>query len=192
MPSGVDSLARKRMLSPEFFTSRTMNELPIQTMLTFAGLWCYVDDTGRGEDDTVMVKAAIWPRRKAIKEAKVEADLALLDQRFLVCRYSVGGVDLLHVVNWAEHQKISHPAKSKLAPCRHHEPAAWEFFRTDDDPALDKFRRGSGGTPEGVGSDSNADQLSVGEKNLSGSDPVCLHGFSTDDACPMCQRRASA
>lgn len=160
-------MARKRMLSQSFFTSRTMNELPVQTMLTFAGLWCYVDDDGRAEDDVVLVKAAVWPRRKAVTQAKVEADLALLDQKFVICRYAVAGFDLLHVVNWSEHQKISHRAKSKLPPCDHHEPAAWSFFRSDDDPALDKFRRCSGVPPEGFESDSTTVQLSRDERSLS-------------------------
>ena len=41
-------MARKRMLSPEFFTSGPVAELPISAVVTFAGLWCYFDDYGRG------------------------------------------------------------------------------------------------------------------------------------------------
>lgn len=183
-------MARKRMISPEFFTSRTLNGLPVQSMLTFAGLWCYVDDLGRGEDDVVMVKAAIWPRRRAVTEAKVEADLATLDKAYLICRYAVGGVDLLHVVNWTEHQRISHPAKSKLPPCQHHDPGLWAFFQKDDDPALEKFRRASGVPPEDFGSDSTTKEVKSKEENLSDAEPRCAHGFPSDSTdCPMCQRR---
>ncbi len=173
------------MLSQSFFTSKTMNELPIQTMLTFAGLWCYVDDDGRAEDDVVLVKAAVWPRRKSMTLAKVEVDLTLLDRHYVICRYDVAGFDLLHVVNWTEHQKISHRAKSKLPPCSHHEPAAWSFFRSDDDPALEKFRRLSGVPPEDYRSDSTTVQLSGDERSLS-ADGSCIHGFPKGSECEMC------
>jgi hypothetical protein len=129
-------MARKRMISPEFFTSRTLNGLPVQTMVTFAGLWCHADDQGRAEDDTVMIKAAVWARRRTVTEAKIETDLRLLDEALAICRYAVNGYDLLHVVNWTEHQKINHPTESKLPPCRHHEAEAWALFLIDPDPRM--------------------------------------------------------
>lgn len=143
-------MARKRMLAPEFFTSKPLSELPIPLMVTFAGLWCYVDDQGRGEDDVALVKATVWPRRREISEVKVEKHLTLLDERFLICRYIVAEYPLLHVINWREHQKISHPTLSKLPPCAHHDPHAWEAFASDSDPTLDKFRSASGGFPENL------------------------------------------
>jgi hypothetical protein len=118
-------MARKRMISPEFFTSKTLNGLPVQTMVTFAGLWCYVDDQGRGEDDVGDDQGrgvAAPPHRHRVEDRDRPA---ALDQAFLICRYAVAGFDLLHVVNWTEHQKINHPTESKLPPCQHHEAAAW-------------------------------------------------------------------
>ena len=82
-------MARKRMLSPEFFVSAPVNRLPFTAMITFAGLWCYFDDYGRGEDDPALVKAAVWPRRRSQTEAKVAADLDLIVAEGLICRYSM-------------------------------------------------------------------------------------------------------
>lgn len=179
-------MARKRMVSPEFFTSRPLNLLPVQTMVTFAGLWCYVDDMGRGEDDTVMIKAAIWARRRGVTEARVETDLAALDQSMLVCRYGVAGYALLHVINWSEHQKINHPTESKLPPCHHHEPAAWEVFLNDPDPKLEKYRR----VPGALREESLAIEVSSREENLSDSESRCSHGVLKDSGtCAMCERR---
>jgi hypothetical protein len=143
-------MARKRMLSPDFFTSKTLNALPIQTCMTFAGIWCWADDFGRGEDDAALVKASVWPRRKTLTEAKVRADMDALIKAEVLCSYAVKGHDLIHVINWSEHQKISHPTPSKLPPCQTHEPDAWLKFESDTDPALTKFRSDSGTTPERI------------------------------------------
>lgn len=159
-------VARKRMLDPAFFTSNTVNQLTIPQAMTFAGLWCYVDDWGRGEDDPVMVKSVVWPRRRSQTEAKVAADLAELASFGLICRYEVNAYPILHVVSWQEHQKISHRSASKLPPCRKHEPGLWAVFAGDDDPALAKYRSDSGGTPEWLRRDSMTDQFSRRELKL--------------------------
>lgn len=140
-------MARKRMLSPEFFTSRPVNELSITAMLTFAGLWVYLDDYGRGEDDAALIKATVWPRRRSHTEAKVEADLALIAAQGLICRYEVGGYPLMHSPSWAEHQKISHKTASTLPPCPEHDPGLFEHFRMDSGGALERYRNGSGAMP---------------------------------------------
>jgi hypothetical protein len=137
-------MARKRMLSPEFFSSAPVNRLPYTAMITFAGLWCYFDDYGRGEDDPALIKAAIWPRRRAMTEAKVAHDVDVIEAEGLICRYShtaghlssrelstvkewqsyhpvIATRRVIHIPSWAEHQKISHPTPSKLPPCPEHE-----------------------------------------------------------------------
>lgn len=137
-------MARKRMIHPSFFQSATMNALPVETMLTFAGVWCWVDDFGRAEDEESLAKAAIWPRRKSITERKVRAMLDQLAAVDVLCQYEVTGHLLLHVVNWREHQTVSHPTRSKLPPCPKHEPDEWETFLTEDDSVTNKFRPSSG------------------------------------------------
>ena len=143
-------MARKRMLAPEFFTSSTMNALPVEATFTFAGIWCWADDYGRGEDDETMVKAAVWPRRRKFTERVVRSHMDALITAGVLCAYSVNGIRLVHVVSWAEHQKISHPTRSKVAPCRDHHPEAWEPFVKSTDSVLHKFRNGSGAVPEYV------------------------------------------
>lgn len=141
-------MARKRMLSPDFFTSKTLNELSVEAMMTFEGIWCFADDFGRADDDEVMVKAQVWPRRRSVTEKKVREYIdALIDKRVL-CRYNVGGFPLMHVVNWDEHQKVSHATPSKFPGCPRHESEAWEAFRSGLDPALEKFRSDSGDIQE--------------------------------------------
>lgn len=141
-------MARKRMIHPDFFESATMNALPIPTMMTFAGIWCWADDYGRGEDDEALVKAAVWPRRRSMTEKKVRESMDQLAEAGVLCRYEVAGHALLHVTSWREHQKVSHPSKPKVPPCPHHEPDAWEEFVNATDSPREKFRQPSGGPRE--------------------------------------------
>lgn len=141
-------MARKRMLSPDFFISTGLNQLPVTAMVTFAGLWTYADDWGRGEDDVTLIKAAIWPRRKSHSEAKIAADLAGLEAGGYICRYFIGPFQLLHIPSWHEHQQISHRGKPKVPPCSKHEPGLYADYLRDDDSRLAKFRRSSGNPPE--------------------------------------------
>jgi len=147
-------MARKRMLSPEFFSSGPVSRLPISAMVTFAGLWTYFDDYGRGEDDADLIKAAVWPRRSSMPPKKVRADLDAIAAEHLVCRYEVAGVKLLHSPSWSEHQKISHRTASKLPPCSIHEPGMYSFFLHESGDGLDRFRNGSGKPPERLASPS--------------------------------------
>lgn len=149
-------MARKRMLAPEFFASGPVNKLPVTAMLTFAGLWCYFDDYGRGEDDAALVKAAVWPRRRSQTEARVASDLASIAGESLICRYEVGGVRLIHSPSWQEHQKISHPTPSKLPPCPFHEGGLYAHFLQECGDGLDRFRSDSGTVPERLGNHSGA------------------------------------
>ena len=142
-------MARKRMIHPDFFTSLTMNALPVTTMLTFAGIWCWVDDYGRGEWAPDLVTAAVWPRRKSMNVAKVEAAMVeLVNADGALCRYDVAGHDLLHVPSWSEFQQVSHPAKPKVPPCPSHEHVAFAEFLESSDVAREKFRSTSGDRPE--------------------------------------------
>lgn len=134
------------MISPDFFTSRTLNDLSPLEMMTFAGCWCHADDRGRFEDDEMMVRAAIWVRRKPITDAKVRGHLNALIDAGVLCRYSVNGYAFLHVKSWDEWQKINHPTPSKFPPCPDHEPEAWAIFLDGTDSALEKFREGYGRT----------------------------------------------
>jgi hypothetical protein len=143
-------MARKRMLSPEFFTSGPVAALPLTAMVTFEGLWCYCDDYGRGEDNADLIKAAVWPRRPTHTTRKVAADLDAITTLGLVCRYQSAGVRLIHVPSWNEHQKISHRTESKLPPCPNHEAALYSFFLTESGGALERFRNGSGTARESV------------------------------------------
>lgn len=109
-------MARIRSIKPTFFTSLTITQLPRDARLTFAGLWTYVDDEGRGIDDARLIKAALWPLDEDVTPAVVAAHLVAAERLGLVIRYAVAGRNYLAVRNFREHQKISKPQASKFPP----------------------------------------------------------------------------
>jgi hypothetical protein len=143
-------MARKRMLHADFFTSRAMNDVSIVAMVTFEGMWCWADDKGRGEDDAALVKAFVWPRRKAVTERHVQDAMDALVAQEVLCRYQVAGARLVHIVHFREHQKVSHPTPSKLAPCPVHDGDEWEHFAISHGLSPEDFTSDSGATTEGL------------------------------------------
>lgn len=109
-------MARIRSVKPETFMSDTLARLPVEARWTFVGLWTYCDDEGRGRGDARLVKAAVWPLEDVASSA-VAGHLRQLEAARLICQYEIDGKPYLHVVNFAEHQKPQHPAKSKHPDC---------------------------------------------------------------------------
>lgn len=116
-------MARIRTIKPALFTSARVSAYPDAVFRTFTGLFCYVDDAGRGEDDELLVKAEVWPRVKRMSPAKIRTHLDELSapKDGPLCRYKVAGQRYLHFVNWREHQRINRPTASKLPPCPIHD-----------------------------------------------------------------------
>lgn len=110
-------MSRIRTIKPSFFRDLTIGALPLGARLTYIGLWTYVDDAGRGVDDTRLIKAELWPLDDKYTATKVGQDLDELVERGRICRYQDAGHSYLHVVQWGRHQKISHPQPSAIATC---------------------------------------------------------------------------
>lgn len=106
-------MPRIRTIKPEFFTSLTVADLPVEARLTFIGLWTHADDAGRCVDDPRLIKAALWPLDPRTPE-DIERDLGVLRECSLIVRYQFQNRRYLAVRNWREHQSISKPSASKL------------------------------------------------------------------------------
>lgn len=113
-------MARIRTIKPDAFTSDSLSSVPRGTRWTFAGLWTYADDAGRGRDDVRLIKAALYPLDDDVTLADVAEDLELLAGIGGICRYVVAGRNYLHMPKWG-HQKINRPTPAKSPPCPVHE-----------------------------------------------------------------------
>lgn len=117
-------MARIRTIKPALFTSRTVSNYSDALFRTFTGLFCYVDDRGRGEDDCDLIKSEIAPRIKKKTPRLIEAHLAELaiGSDPPLCRYEVDGVRYLHLLGFNDHQRVNRPTPSRIPPCPKHEP----------------------------------------------------------------------
>ena len=115
-------MARIRTVKPALFTSKTVSRWPVGVRWTFAGLFTFLDDRGRGHDEPRLIKAEVYPLDDRMTAAKVDQHLATIAEDGTLCRYEVDGEAFLHLPTWREHQRINRPTPSKLPACPTHEP----------------------------------------------------------------------
>ncbi|WP_260640557.1 hypothetical protein [Streptomyces angustmyceticus] len=117
-------MARIRTIKPEAFTSESLAEVTVHAERTFFGLLTQADDHGRFRDNAAIIAGLLWPLRAERTPVHVEDDLQQLADAALICRYTgCDGRRYLHVVTWAEHQKIDKPSQSRLPSCPQHQAA---------------------------------------------------------------------
>lgn len=123
-------MARKRMLSPEVFTSRTVTAWPVPTRWTWIGLLCYLDDYGYGDDSAALLKASAWPLDDYTPE-QVADDLARFVEAGSVCRFTCCDKPQIHAPKWTEWQTVQHPSKQpRFCVCPRHSRHAHETHMT--------------------------------------------------------------
>ena len=114
-------MARIRTIKPSMFSSLTVCAWPVGVRWTFAGLFTYLDDKGRGLDETRLVKSELYPLDDRMTPAKVGEHLDLISSSGPLCRYEVAGQRYMHVISWREHQRINRPTASRIPPCPTHD-----------------------------------------------------------------------
>lgn len=124
-------MARIRTIKPDAFTSDSLSSVPRGTRWTFAGLWTFADDEGRGRDDPRLIHAALYPICDYTSIEDVTDDLAALQRLGAICRYKVDGRAYFHMPKWG-HQKINRPTPAKSPPCPEHQGGMSGHVVVDD------------------------------------------------------------
>lgn len=106
-------MARKRMISPEFWTDEKLGILPVETRLLFMGLISNADDEGRLPGNTMLVKSVIFPYDN-FSNNKIEEWLLSLAQQNIIVRYKFDNQTYIQIVNFSKHQTINRPTPSKI------------------------------------------------------------------------------
>lgn len=108
-------MARIRTIKPEFTKDEDLSSLPAEAHLFAAGLLCEADDYGYFNANPKLLQAAIFPLRET--SVSVPEILQKLSE--------IGFIELLNgsdgkrygrVVKFLQHQRVSHPTPSKIAP----------------------------------------------------------------------------
>lgn len=109
-------MARIRSVYPEICLSETMARVSANLERTFVRLWTHCDDHGRCVDNSLLIKAAIYPLHEDVTAEKLNDELYELEDAGLIIRYEVAGKRLIQVRSWDEYQHPNRPKPSKLAP----------------------------------------------------------------------------
>lgn len=116
------AIARIRTIKPEAFSSESLAAVSLSAERTFFGLLTQADDQGRFRDQAAVIAGQLWSLRREHGPEAVEDDLIQLHGAGLICRYEGGdGKRYLHIVTFAQHQKINRPSGVRTPPCPHHD-----------------------------------------------------------------------
>lgn len=123
-------MARKRMIDPAMFSSSTVSAWAPATRWTWAGLFCYLDNYGYGDDSAALVRASVWPRDDLGWPYTVEQVAADLDtftaSDGALCRFVCCGKPTIHIPKWREWQSLPHPGLPRFCVCPHHTRSSHE------------------------------------------------------------------
>lgn len=110
-------MARKRMLSPEFWTDEKLGDCTRDERLLFMGLISQADDKGRGQGNPKLVKALVFPYDDDITTNMTASMLKRLAAMKLIALYDDGHDHQYYwLPRFLKHQVINKPIPSKLPP----------------------------------------------------------------------------
>ena len=164
---------RIRSIKPEFWRSDDITGLPLETRLTFIGLWSYVDDNGVGADKLISIVADLYAddfsRDPQETVKRVSEDLLRLARGGQVVRYTGlhngSTKDLLYITKWKAHQKVNHPSlghKYPLPPAEKVEAAVAQADSSGESLETlthEQGNRGAGEVEQGSGGTGDEDPL---------------------------------
>lgn len=106
-------MPRKRMIDPSFWTDEKVGGLSPRARLTFIALWNFAEDSGVGRAHTTFLKNTVFPYDEiSVKEFEKIFDELVASG--LIVTYTHQSQNYYYICNFKKHQKISHPAASKL------------------------------------------------------------------------------
>ncbi len=106
-------MPRIRSIKPEIHLNEKVGQLSHLAFRLFIGMITLADDEGRLRASTETLRANVLPYQRSLRTPELEAALAELQTSGLARWY--GEMKQYAVLlGWAEHQRISHPAKSRL------------------------------------------------------------------------------
>lgn len=138
-------MARIRSIKPEIRSSEKVCSWPIEVRYFWILLWGYVDDYGKGRDNSKLIKADSYPLDDEITSKTVEKWMKVLEDDDVIKRYTVDDKPYFLILNWSEHQKPSHPAKSVI-PWPNPEPDKAQ--EVSGNPPEDYAKVSENGSPE--------------------------------------------
>lgn len=106
-------MARIRTIKPDFFSNEGMSTVSPESQIMAAGLLCVADDEGYFNANPGLIKAAIFPLRElSMTIPQMFRELSGIG--YVRFGSTNDGKRWGHIIKFCEHQRVSHPAASKI------------------------------------------------------------------------------
>jgi len=95
-----------RIIKESICTSDTIDGLSWFEEVLFYRLMVNVDDYGRFDARTAILKARLFPLKSSVTEKQIEQAIARMNETGILIAYTVSGKPYLQLSTWAKHQSI--------------------------------------------------------------------------------------
>lgn len=107
-------MARIRTIKPQHWSDKELSKISLQAHLLWIGLWNFSDDEGVFENDPLLIRSQIFPRRTDVRVEQVSQWIdQLVTARFII-PFSHQGIGYYVHRTFKTHQKIDKPQPSKV------------------------------------------------------------------------------
>ncbi len=106
-------MARNRMIKPDFFESKKLSSVSLESNLLFIGLWIYGDDYGVCDYSIRTILGDIYRHRESVSENNVKKWLSELFDVGVIIHAEVNTRPYIIVKSWEEHQCVANPSKRR-------------------------------------------------------------------------------
>lgn len=107
-------MARNRTIKPEFWSSKALNSISIESNLFFISIWNFADDFGMILNNNRYLLGNCFPFREDVTEKHIDKWKKELIDKKLLTIFEHNGQSILFVTNWEEHQKVVNRSKRNM------------------------------------------------------------------------------
>lgn len=107
-------MARIRTIKPQHWSDKELTKISLQAHLLWIALWNFSDDEGVFENDPLLIRSNVFPRRTDVRTEQVSQWLDQLVKARFVIPFTFNGEGYYIHRTFKTHQKIDKPQKSKI------------------------------------------------------------------------------
>lgn len=107
-------MARIRTIKPQHWSDKELSNISLQAHLLWIALWNFSDDEGVFENDVILIKSQVFPRRTDVRVEQVSQWVDQLVKARFVIPFTFNGNGYYIHRTFKAHQKIDKPQPSKI------------------------------------------------------------------------------
>lgn len=107
-------MARIRTIKPKHVEDKGLATISMQAHLLWILSWCYSDDEGIFENDPLLIKSQLFPRRTDVRVEQISQWLDQLEMARFIIPFTYNGDSYYIHRTFKTHQKIDKPQASKI------------------------------------------------------------------------------